>query len=104
MLTPIQVAVLVTLITALLSVGYLLNVLPREARRTRDRARAQGKKGKSRPRNNLLQPQQDIERKRKRGCSATAFEGSSTASADVIREEQTITRAGPRPEGRAPDG
>ena len=32
MLAPIQVAVLVTLIAALLSVGYLLNVFPREER------------------------------------------------------------------------
>ncbi len=44
MLTPIQVAVLVTLVAALLSVGYLLNVLPREERKTRHRDRPQGEK------------------------------------------------------------
>jgi hypothetical protein len=44
MLTPIQVAVLITLVAALLSVGYSLNVLPREERKNRHRARPQGEK------------------------------------------------------------
>jgi hypothetical protein len=44
MLTPIQVAVLITLIAALLSVGYSLNVLPREERRNRPRDRARDRK------------------------------------------------------------
>lgn len=44
MLTPIQVAVLITLVAALLSVGYSLNVLPREEIRDRHRDGAQGEK------------------------------------------------------------
>jgi hypothetical protein len=44
MLTPIQVAVLITLVAALLSVGYSLNVLPRDERRNRHRDGAHGEK------------------------------------------------------------
>jgi hypothetical protein len=44
MLTPIQVAVLIALVAALSSVGYLLNVLPREESRNRPRDRARDRK------------------------------------------------------------